>query len=278
MIAFSLFRLASFRNGNIAALIVSLGEFGIILSLPLWLQNVLGYDALQTGLRPARPGDRLLRASGAAGAFGSRFAPVWIVRAGILFEIIGLVLVGLVIAVDTPWWQIVIGLFVYGFGVGLATAQLTGVVLADVPVEQSGQASGTQSTARQFGSALGIAMLGTVLFTSLGNGLDSRLESTVPDAAAREQLVDLVVDSSGSAIPAVEEKSPEAADAAREAFSDATRYSAFTAAGFLALGLLATISLGSGRPARGRARRAPRRPTRPPLPQSELTRIPMGLM
>gem|GEM_PF-5601820 len=50
MIAFGLFRLASFRNGNIAALIVALGEFGIILSLPLWLQNVLNYDALQTGV------------------------------------------------------------------------------------------------------------------------------------------------------------------------------------------------------------------------------------
>ncbi|MEO8095372.1 MAG: MFS transporter, partial [Pseudolysinimonas sp.] len=49
MIAFGLFGIASFRNGNIAAMIVSLGEFGIILSLPLWLQNVLGYDALQTG-------------------------------------------------------------------------------------------------------------------------------------------------------------------------------------------------------------------------------------
>ncbi|MET0783451.1 MAG: MFS transporter [Leifsonia flava] len=248
MIAFSLFRLTSFRNGNIAALIVSLGEFGIILSLPLWMQNVLGYDALQTGYVLLALAIGSFGASGAAGAFGHRFAPVWIVRAGILFEIIGLVLVALVISSDTPWWQIVIGLFVYGFGVGLATAQLTGVVLVDVPVEQSGQASGTQSTARQFGSALGIAVLGTVLFTSLGSTLDTTLESTIPDAAAREQVVDLVVDSSGSAIPALEEKSPEAADAARDAFSDATRYAAFTAAGFLALGLLTTISLGSGRP------------------------------
>ena len=55
-------------------------------------------------------------------------------------------------------------LIVYGVGVGFATAQLTGVVLADVPVERSGQGSGTQSTARQVGSALGIAVLGTVLF------------------------------------------------------------------------------------------------------------------
>ena len=65
-------------------------------------------------------------------------------------------------------------LFVYGFGVGLATAQLTGVVLSDVPVRESGQASGTQSTSRQVGSALGIAILGTVLFTSTA-GIPDRL-------------------------------------------------------------------------------------------------------
>ena len=246
MLAFSLFRIASFRNGNIAAMIVSLGEFGIILSLPLWLQNVLGYDALQTGFVLLALAIGSFVASGAAAGFGNRIAPVWIVRAGILFEIIGLVAIALVISTDTPWWQLVIGLFVYGFGVGLATAQLTGVVLANVPVEQSGAASGTQSTARQFGSALGIAVLGTVLFTSLGGGLDSRLEGSVPDAT-RAKVVDLVVDSAGAAIPALEKQSPAAATAAREAFSDATRYAAFSAAGFLTLGLLTTLSLGSGR-------------------------------
>jgi hypothetical protein len=171
---------------------------------------------------------------------------VWTVRVGILLEIAGLVVIAFVIAVDTPWWQIVIGLFVYGFGVGLATAQLTGVVLADVPVAQSGQASGTQSTARQFGSALGIAILGTVLFTSLGTNLDEELEPFVPEPQ-RAQVVDAVVDRAGAAIQAIEAQSPEAAQAAREAFSDATRASALTAAGFLAVGLLATISLGSGR-------------------------------
>ncbi|MFT4283394.1 MAG: MFS transporter, partial [Protaetiibacter sp.] len=255
MIAFPLFRLASFRNGNIAALIVSLGEFGIILSLPLWLQNVLGYDALQTGFLLLALAGGSFVASGFAGATSGRVPPVWVVRAGILAEIAGLVIVALVIAVDTPWWQTAIGLLVYGFGVGLATAQLTGVVLADVPIARSGQASGTQSTSRQVGSALGIAILGTVLFTSLATQLDDRLPEQLT-GEARQQVIDVVVDSAGSAIPVLEERSPEAADAARAAFSEATRASAFTAAGFLAVGLLATLSLG-GSPAAGRRRRTP---------------------
>ncbi|TXK18739.1 DHA2 family efflux MFS transporter permease subunit [Homoserinibacter sp. GY 40078] len=242
MIALSLFRLTSFRNGNIAALIVSLGEFGVILSLPLWLQNVLGYDALQTGFVLLALAGGSFIASGFAGASSGKVAPVWVVRAGLASEIVGLVIIGLVIATDTPWWQIALGLLVYGFGVGLATAQLTGVVLVDVPVEQSGQASGTQSTSRQVGSALGIAILGTVLFTSLGAQLDDRLPDQLT-GDARQQVVDLVVDSAGAAIPSLDAQSTDAGDAARAAFSEATRLSAFTAAGFLGVGLVATLGL-----------------------------------
>ena len=243
MLAFRLFGIPSFRNGNIAALIVSLGEYGVILSLPLWLQNVLGYDALQTGYVILALAIGSFLASGFAGSMGNRVSPVWIVRFGILAEIVGVGIVGLVIAPDTAWWSIAGGLLVYGFGIGLATAQLTGVALKDVPVEQSGQGSGTQSTSRQVGSALGIAILGTVLFTSVGASLASRLaDSELPDAV-QTQIVDAVVDSAGNAIPGLDDRSAEVAADARAAFSDGTRYSAFAAAGFLALGLLATLRL-----------------------------------
>lgn len=249
MLAFGLLRIPSFRNGNIAAMIVSLGEFGIILSLPLWLQNVLGYDALQTGFVILALAIGSFVASGFAGAFGNRVSPVTIVRVGILAEIVGVLMVAFGISPEAQWWSVVPGLFVYGFGVGCATAQLTGVVLKDVPLEQSGQGSGTQSTSRQVGSALGIAILGTILFTSLGVGLQARLDAsgTLPESV-RSQIVSAVVDSAGTAIPGLEAKSPEVAADARAAFSDSTRYGALSAAGFLALGFLATLRLsGSGR-------------------------------
>lgn len=267
LIAFSLFAITSFRNGNIVALIVSLGEFGVILALPLWLQNVLGYDALQTGfLLLALAGGSFL-ASGFAGSASGRIAPVWIVRGGLIAEIVGLVVLALVIASDSAWWPLAIGLAVYGFGVGLATAQLTGVVLTDVPVGESGQASGTQSTSRQVGSALGIAILGTVLFTSLGAQLADRLPDELP-SEVREQVVDLVVDSSGAAIPALEERSPDAADAARDAFSEATRAATFTAVGFLVVGLAATLSLGAGAAGERRAGREATTVDAPAAPRS----------
>ena len=248
MLAFGLLRIASFRNGNIAAMIVSLGEFGIILSLPLWLQNVLGYDALQTGFVILALAIGSFVASGFAGAFGNKVTPVTIVRVGIGAEIVGVLIVAVGLSPDAAWWHIAPGLFVYGFGVGLATAQLTSVVLKDVPLSQSGQGSGTQSTARQIGSALGIAILGTVLFASLSTGLNAKLDarSEIP-ADARTQIVDLVVDSAGTAISSLDERSPDAAADARQAFTDSTRYAALTAAGFLAIGFLASLRLDGSR-------------------------------
>lgn len=254
MLAFGLFSIPSFRNGNIVAMIVSLGEYGIILSLPLWLQNVLGYTALQTGFVILALALGSFVASGVAGSYGNKISPVWIVRAGIVAEITGIVVVAFVISPTTQWWSIAIGLFIYGFGIGLATAQLTGVVLTDVPVEKSGQGSGTQSTARQIGSALGIAILGTILFTSVGGSLQARLDDNakLPDSV-KTQVVNAVVDSAGNAIPGLEKRDAAVYADAQAAFSDGTRYSALAAAGFLVFGLLATIRLDSRLPDHGPA-------------------------
>lgn len=248
-----LFSIATFRSGNIAALVVALGEFGIILSLPLWLQFVLGFDALQTGLILIALAAGSFVASGFAGASSGKIGAVLIVRAGLVAEIVGVVAAGLVVGWDagtqSAWLWLLPALFVYGFGVGLATAQLTGVILQDVPVELSGQGSGTQSTARQVGSALGIAILGTVLFTGTAGILASSLDDRGLPAQERDQIVSAVVDSSGGAIAVLAANpatAPIAADA-KAAFSDATRLSAFTAGGFLVVGLLATIPLGRER-------------------------------
>ncbi|MFK4834701.1 MFS transporter [Microbacterium sp. ZW T2_14] len=249
LIAFGLFRIPSFRNGNIAAMVVSLGEFGLILALPLWLQFVLGFEAVQTGLILLALAIGSFAASGLAGALSGRVAPVWIVRTGIVAEIIGVAAVGFVISPDASWVPLIPALFVYGFGVGLATAQLTGVVLADVPPTEGGQASGTQSTSRQLGAALGIAILGTILFSTTSAVLTATLDDRGVPAEQRDQVVSAVVDSAGGAIAGLEQSPQTAqfADDAKAAFSQGTKYASFAAAGFLAVGLLATLSLGGGR-------------------------------
>jgi hypothetical protein len=188
-------------------------------------------------------------ASGVAGGLSGRVSPVSMVRLGILLEIVGVAGVGFMISPTATWVNVVPWLFVYGLGVGLATAQLTNVILKDVPVQESGQASGTQSTSRQLGSALGIAILGTILFTSVQIQLTNDLTAEGLPEEQVTQVVDSVVDSAGGAIIGLEQDPATIpiADYAKQAISDGTRYGAFAAAGFLGLGFLATLSLGKTR-------------------------------
>ncbi|HEX7323706.1 MAG TPA: MFS transporter [Mycobacterium sp.] len=245
----NLFRIASFRNGNIASSIVSLGEFGLLFALPLWFQNVQGYTAFEAGLALLPLAVGSFAASGLTTWLVAHLPAVSIVRIGIAAELAGVAGIGLVVRTGGAWWETVPPLFVYGLGVGLATAQLTGVVLADVPVQQSGQGSATQSTSRQLGSALGIAILGTVLFAGLGGILSGKLDSTDLPAAEQTKLVTAVTSSAGAAIPGLAESplTAHVALLARDAFTESVRYTAFTAAGFLAAGLLATRTLSPGK-------------------------------
>lgn len=255
LLELSLFGITSFRNGNLVAMLVSLGEFGLILSLPLWMQGVLGYDALHAGYALVALAAGSFLSSALVTPLAKRLDPVWIVRIGLLLEIAGIALLAWGIGVDTAWWQIAAPLAVYGMGVGFATAQLTGVILEDVPRELSGQASGTQSTSRQVGSALGIAILGTVLFGSTGILLEQSLADAGVPAQASEGIVSAVVDSAGTALGEVAAQNPAAGELARTAFADATRAASFTAAGLLVGALAASAALGHGA-ARRKAERA----------------------
>ncbi len=254
MIALGLFAIPSFRNGNLVAMVVSLGELGVLFVLPMWMQNVLGFDALGAGLLLLALAIGSFLASGMVSGLSKRMSPIAIVRVGILLEIAGVIAIGAILNPHTSWLALAPALFVYGIGIGLTSAQVTSVVLAHVPVEQSGQASGTQSTARQIGSALGIAILGTILFSTLGSGLSTRLDTQDLPSNVHDKFVNLVVDSAGAAIPALGKNPQTAAVAedARLAFSDAARYSAYSAAGFLILGWFATLSLGEPKPTRRR--------------------------
>jgi EmrB/QacA subfamily drug resistance transporter len=248
LIDFSLFRIATFGLGSLAALIVSLGEFGILFSLPLFLQSVLGYTALGAGALLASLAIGSFLAAPTAASLANRRSPRFVARLGMGLEVVGIVGLGLTISPTTSAWPMVGWLVVYGLGVGYASAQLTGLILADVPVRQSGQASGTQSTARQIGSAMGTAVLGTVLFLSLNSQTAQQVEELGIPTAQAEQIADVVEQSAGTAIPGLAEPpgSPQIQQAAGQAFADSVRTTAFVAAGFVFLGLLATLALPEG--------------------------------
>lgn len=250
----NLFRIPSFRNGSIAALIISMGEFGLIFAIPLWLQNVLGLTPIDSGLVLLFLAGGAFVASGVGGALSGKLAPARAVQIGVLLEIVGIAGFALFASVDGGWGPIAPFLFLYGVGVGLATAQLTGVIMVDVPMDKTGQASGSQSTARQVGSALGIAVIGTALFSGTEVALEESLNQTALTADQSVGVVETVVDSAGSVIPGLSQFLAQSGVDANlalqvqqlsgEAFTQAAGWAAYVAAAFLVVGFFSTLRLG----------------------------------
>ena len=245
MIDVSLLRLPTLRYGLIAATIVAFGEFGLMFTLPLLLQGTLGYSALGAGWLLVSLAVGAFLISGATPQLTEAIGQRAVVRIGLALEAVAVGGLALTISRTIGTWPLAGWLFVYGLGVGMATAQLSSVIMSEVPPAQGGQASGLQSTVRQLGSALGIAVLGTLLVTSLGAGLQDRLTASGMPSAASQPIVELVRGSAGAGIPALaaDPRGVGAAELARDAMVDASRRTAGFAAAALALGLLATIAL-----------------------------------
>jgi EmrB/QacA subfamily drug resistance transporter len=277
---FTLWRYRGFRYGNLAGTIVSLGEFGLLFALPLFLQAVIGYSAFETGLVFLALAIGAFFAAPGAATFARRYGPRWVVTLGMALEAVGIVATTLLISPTVSGFMLAIPLFVYGIGVGFATAQLTSIVLSDVPVESSGIASGANSTLRQVGSALGIAILGTVLFSTLVSGSSINVTASLPGVSpACVQLVTGLVDeSAGQVLPALRNPSqaaaagfgggtaalppeqaacfqdpaflralPQTVKPIEDAFVAATRFAGFVAAGFVLLGFVFSLLLPAAR-------------------------------
>ncbi|APA98398.1 DHA2 family efflux MFS transporter permease subunit [Nocardia seriolae] len=251
----SLFSVASFSWGNLTALTVAIGEFGLLLVLPLFLVNALGLSTLGAGLVLAAMALGAFASGAAARHLAALLGPPKTVIVGLALEAVGVGAVALSLSATISPWLLAVLLAGYGAGLGLASAQLTGTVLADIPPERSGQGSATQSTVRQLGAALGSAILGAVLSIGLAHSLTDRLDAVdrLP-APAAQHLVTATRDSAGGMISALRAQGdtgplgpagPHVATALSEGFADATRAALGVAAVFLALGLVSAIILNS---------------------------------
>lgn len=239
-----LFRIRTFGAGNLVALIVSLGEFGLLFALPLFLQAVLGYDALETGVILLALAVGSFVASGVGAPLSQRLGPVRVLRIGMGLEAVGILGLGITIGLGSTGWSMAPWLFLYGLGVGFATAQLTGVILAEVPVAESGQASAVQSTSRQVGAAIGTAIIGSTLIIGLGTTATQLEDRGVPPAQA-QQVSDAVSTSAGQAIPGLASlpQGEVLVEGASVAFEDTIGWVAYVAGAFVLLGLATTFIL-----------------------------------
>lgn len=245
----TMFYTPTFSWGNIAAMMVAIGEFGLVFVLPLFLVNALGLSVLAAGGVLSAMAVGAFLAGASARHLAATFGAPTVVVIGLVLEVLGALQLAAEERTGVRLWLVIVALVIYGIGLGLASAQLTSTVLGDIPVELSGQASATQSTVRQVGAALGSAIVGAVLSLGLAHHL-GRLTGPAADLAEATRA------SAGGTIAGLREQGAPAAlvDPLAGAFADATRWALFAAVAFLALGLLAALRV---RRAAGRVRALP---------------------
>jgi hypothetical protein len=238
----TLFRLPTFSWGNLTAGTVAVGEFAIVFVLPLCLVNALGFDAMGAGFILAGMALGAFVSGALARHLARLLGAPGVVIAGLALEVAGIGTLAAILRPDSVGWVLAIPLIVYGLGLGFASAQLTGTVLRDVPVSQSGQGSATQSTVRQVGSALGTALAGAALSVALAITLPAATSAAGLSGASIDQTVDATRSSAGATIAVLRSQhGGSVVDALSAGFADATRISLLVAGVFLVLGLIGAL-------------------------------------
>lgn len=205
MFDLSLLRVPTFNGGLASAFCMNGSLFAMFVYIVLYLQNDLGYSALGAGLRMLLTSGASLVVSAIAGKLSSHVPVRWLIGPGLVFVGVGILLMTGIEATSS-WTHLAAGLVVAGIGVGLVNPPLASTAVGVVEPQHSGMAAGINTTFRQIGLAVGIAVYGSIFTASLAHGLRHALAPTPALARVGPQVVSLIkqgnVDRAFASVPA----------------------------------------------------------------------------
>src|ERR687888_254954 len=169
MLDLSLFRDATFAGANAVMLLVGLAMFGIFFFNSLFIQNILGYTAIQTGATFLPMTCLIILVAPQAGRLSGRIGPRWLMGLGVMVVTASLLIFSTLDAASS-FWNILPGLLVGGFGMALVMTPTTAAAMGSVPVAKAGVGSAVINSMRQVGGSLGIAVMGAVVATQIHAG------------------------------------------------------------------------------------------------------------
>jgi EmrB/QacA subfamily drug resistance transporter len=191
LVPFSLFKDRNFTLINFVGVTVSFGVVGMFLPLTIYLQSVLGFSALKSGLvlLPLALGSFVT--AGPAGVLADKIGGKFILMTGLLAWTAALVWIVAAADVGSSWTAVAFPLFLAGLGAGCTFAPMATEVMRNVPARLSGAASGVNNALRQVGSVLAGAVVGAVLQARLASSLtdQARQRAGQLPAAYREGFV-----------------------------------------------------------------------------------------
>ncbi len=247
LIHLALFSVATLRAGLETAVGQMLILMGVFFTIPLYLQLVLGLDALETGVRMLPVSVAMFAAS----LIGAKLTSLWSVRT-IVQVGMGIVVTATLLLVSTIQPTLNGAMFAtamgcLGIGMGLVASQLGNVVQSSVDASGRGEAGGLQYTAQQLGSALGVALIGVIVLSGLVANFTRDVAQDPRISSEVAQQVGVAVGNNATFVPAAAVEAAavqanldaETVAALVESYSEAQLHS-------LKVGLLGAAAIGLG--------------------------------
>src|SRR5689334_19129928 len=177
--------------------------------LPAYLQVVLGFNALETGLRLLPMSVTMLIAALTGPRIAARRSPRTVCRLGLVAVALAAVVLLATLDIELNGFAFAVGLGIFGIGAGLLASQLGNVIISSAPAAQTNEAGGLQGTAQNLGASLGTALIGALLIIGLTAGFASRVENN--EALPAEVRVALAAQARDSGLDVVPVSQVEAA-------------------------------------------------------------------
>ncbi|AZP15230.1 MFS transporter [Streptomyces aquilus] len=189
------------RSGLLTLLSQNLILLGLFFTIPLYLQVVQGFDAFETGLRLLPVSVTMFVTSLSGSSLGRILGPRRVVRLALLILTGSIVwlLATIEPAIDDA--QFAGAMALLGVGVGLLASQLGNVVQSSVSEEERSEAGGLQFTAQNLGSALGTALIGSILIGALAHAFTAQVETHPQLSEATREQVGVSLEAGISFVP-----------------------------------------------------------------------------
>ncbi|MET9442767.1 MFS transporter [Streptomyces sp. NPDC006610] len=234
-----LFRERGLAGGSVTLLVVFGVQGGIFVVLFPFLQAVVDWSALLSAAALMPMAVAMMTASGLTPRLAARIGPRATMSAGIALTGAGLALMALLVSVDGGYLSILPGIIVMGLGMALSMVPSTEAITRSLPREKQGVASALNDVTREFGTALGVAMLGAILTAGYRSAIDDDLVGVPAEAAepAREGIATALQVADGAGARAL-------ADAAKQSYIDGWQQSMWAGAAVMAVLLVYIVLRG----------------------------------
>ncbi len=189
----TLFESKMFRTGASGQLLQQIALGGTMIVLPIYLQMVFEYNALQAGLSIAPLSLSMFAIALLAGR-GLKRRPASIILWGFVLVVAGLAVLVPIVPIADSGWYLTIPLIISGCGLGLLVSQLNNYTLSPISDDRVSEAAGVNSAAGSFGLSFGLAFAGAIMLATLAFTFTARADASTVLSPEEQQQVSAVLE------------------------------------------------------------------------------------